>query len=68
MNETNVPVLPGGIVPTNAPTEKPSINYDFAGFGDNAVDRNDSFKAGGHYNMGVLVVSGVMVVIATMLL
>lgn len=68
MNETGVPVLPGAIVPTNAPTEKPSINYDFAGFGDNAVERNDSFRAGDDCNFGVLLVSGVVGVIATILL
>jgi len=67
-NETNVSVLPGGIVPTNVPTEKPSINFEVAGFGNNAMDRNDSSKAGGNCNIGVLFVSGVAGVIATMLL
>ncbi|KAL3799240.1 hypothetical protein HJC23_012965 [Cyclotella cryptica] len=29
MNETNMTVLPGAIVPTNAPSKKPSYDYEF---------------------------------------
>lgn len=68
LNGTDVAVLPGAIVPTNAPSKKPAYEYEFPGFGENSVNRNDSFKAGGIGNFGVLVVSGVVGFMATMLL